>query len=309
MMSTLTRRVVPLAARLTSASAAGVASGVVAGGPHSLGPLGLSAAVIGAVNALGFGISVATGSHYHLDLFGTGVFAASALLLRGNDLRGQVSAGAVALWAVKLSSFLVYRVFHTTHDARLDDTLSTTTGAFGFWAASFLWGWIVSLPHTLAATVTKGRPPFGGASDVLALAIFCAGLALETTADGQKWAFKQDPANRGKFCDVGVWRVSQHPNWLGNLMVWAGVLLLNTPVLLAPSPPGIGWLSRAGRLLAGASSPLFLLALFYGQASGSITNTVELANARYGSDPAYRAYVRDTPLVIPTSLRGLGARD
>ena len=35
------------------------------------------------------------------------------------------------------------------------------------------------------------------------------------------------------------------------------------------------------------------------QATGAMTNTVELANAKYGGDPSYRAYVEATPLIIP----------
>ena len=45
---------------------------------------------------------------------------------------------------------------------------------------------------------------------------------------------------------------------------------------------------------------LFLLALFYGQASGALTKTVELAERRYGADPAFHEYVASTPLIMPT---------
>lgn len=41
--------------------------------------------------------------------------------------------------------------------------------------------------------------------------------------------------------------------------------------------PGAGWLRRGARLLGGAASPLFLLSLFYGQATDAIANQAELA--------------------------------
>ena len=119
-------------------------------------------------------------------------------------------------------------------DGRLDNQLSTTYGAYQFWAISFVWGFVVSLPHVLAAGVPLvGRPKFGSPTDYLGLGLFALGLAIETAADLQKWYFKQDASNRGKFCDVGVWQISQHPNWFGNIVLWSGITLLNVQTLLA----------------------------------------------------------------------------
>ena len=41
-------------------------------GPTMLGPIGTSAALIGAGNVLGYGLTVLTKSQYHVDLVGTG---------------------------------------------------------------------------------------------------------------------------------------------------------------------------------------------------------------------------------------------
>ena len=66
----------------------------------------------------------------------------------------------------------------------------------GRFAGATLWGWLVSLPHTLAAGVPVAARPSG----VPLLAkfgalMFAAGFAVETVADLQKWAFKNDAAN------------------------------------------------------------------------------------------------------------------
>ena len=239
-----------------------------------------SGLVFGAANGLGFGISALTGSHLHLDLLGTGAFVGAAVALRGKGCsRQRLSAALIGLWGGKLAGFLFYRVCHTKHDARLDETLKTPSGIIGFWSISFIWGFFVFLPHTIAAAVPRlRRPPLGRALDVVGIALFGTGLALETAADLSKWTFKNKSANHGKFCDVGVWQLSQHPNWLGNLLIWSGIVSLNMPTLLS---------AGAMRTFAASASPAFLLALFTAQATGWLGNAVELSNNRYGSSAEY----------------------
>ena len=178
----------------------------------AMGPVAVSASIIGGANALGFAISIATGWHYHLDLIGTGVFAVSAYVLRGVERVQRLSAGCIAMWSAKLAGFLFLRVLSTKHDARLDETLSTTSGAFGFWFISFAWGVLVSLPHSIAAGVPVAQRPKLGAAHLAGLALFAAGFVGETVADLQKTAFKAVPSHAGKFCDAGLWSLSQHPN-------------------------------------------------------------------------------------------------
>jgi steroid 5-alpha reductase family enzyme len=207
----------------------------------------------------------------------------------------------VGVWGVRLSSFLFYRALQYRTDGRLDDTLATPAGAAGFWAASCLWGVVCLLPHTLGAGVC-GSTAFAAATASARLPrlsrvgawIAAEGVALEAVADLQKWFFKQDPANKGKHCDVGMWFFCQHPNWFGNLCVWGGIYLVNWPLLR-----GLPGYRRHAFPLVALASPLFLFALFTGQATGTITNSVELAHAKYGHDPAYRRYVKDTPLIVP----------
>jgi len=54
------------------------------------------------------------------------------------------------------------------------------------------------------------------------------------------------------------------------LLPWPGILLLNAPALLAPSPVSGGALRRWLRFGAACLSPLFMLALFSGQANGKV---------------------------------------
>mmetsp|Transcript_9186 Transcript_9186/g.13358 ORF Transcript_9186/g.13358 Transcript_9186/m.13358 type:complete len:141 (-) Transcript_9186:152-574(-) len=136
------------------------------------------------------------------------------------------------------------------------------------------------------------------------MAMYVVGLLTESLADYQKWVFKAE--NPGKFCDVGLWSISQHPNFFGNLVLWAGIFVVNAPALIAPVSAGSGILSsildykRVGIALL---SPLFMWTLFSGQASGSITDAVEMANAKYGNDPAYTKYIETVPLIVPSIIK------
>ena len=42
-------------------------------------------------------------------------------------------------------------------------------------------------------------------------------------ADLQKMAFRADRANAGRVCDVGLWAVSRHPNYFGEMLLWCAV--------------------------------------------------------------------------------------
>jgi len=259
-------------------------------------PLLSTAKTLGSLNAIGFGISLATGSHVHLDLIGTGAFTVAAATTPGRNVRSVLSSCLIGTWATRLASFLFYRATKTGHDGRLEETLGTPSGAFGFWLISFAWGWLTMLPHTLAAAHKK-TPPLGSGA-VAACVLYVLGLATEIAADVQKWQFKQNPANRGKFCDLGVWKVSQHPNYFGNLCLWSAIWCLNAPTLARKAPLA---------LLASTASPLFLAALFFGQSTGLIGPALDLADQKYGHLAGYQAYKAHTPLIVPDLFKLLRA--
>ena len=281
-----------------------------------------SIGITSGLNALGCIISIATGSHLHLDLIGTGAFAIAAIpsllysLKSKALLRVTLSSSCVIVWASKLAGFLFFRALKVKHDARLDETLSTADGAVMFWVISALWGIICALPHTLGTTSSYSNPfPDPSPTTVIGFAMFSIGFIIETLADYQKWIFKSK-SNPGEFCNIGLWSISQHPNYFGNLMLWTGILILNSPALIStsaihdvnlnPLQKILSVLWNSKRFIIALSSPLFMYALFYGQASGAMTNTTDLAMSKYGKNSAYLEYIEKVPLIVPNLLSLFG---
>jgi steroid 5-alpha reductase family enzyme len=282
-------------------------------------PLWKAVGTYAAADSVGFLISLATGAHVHLDLIGTGAFALASLpniMSATATFSQKVSSIAVSLWAIKLASFLFFRATRVGHDMRLEETLSTVDGMFGFWFITFLWNVCCSLPYLLGLLNNNNKssdPLFVTVGSI----IFMAGWIIETTADAQKWFFKQQSQHHngapGQFCNVGLWSISQHPNFFGNLVVWAGILVMNIPALIMSSSPASSSSSTFSSIFVAAQqllwsyrrlalaliSPLFMWGLFYGQAQGFVTNSTQLAAAKYGNDPAYEKYLQDVPAIIP----------
>jgi steroid 5-alpha reductase family enzyme len=65
---------------------------------------------------------------------------------------------------------------------------------------------------------------------------------METIADLQKNSFKS--SNRHSWCNVGVWKYSTHPNYLGEGMFWWGTYLahgFHSPFLSILATVGLGF--------------------------------------------------------------------
>ena len=58
-------------------------------------------------------------------------------------------------------------------------------------------------------------------------ALICIIAALlQIVSDGQMRRFRLDPANKGANMESGLWRLSRHPNYLGEVSFWWGVYII-----------------------------------------------------------------------------------
>jgi steroid 5-alpha reductase family enzyme len=76
--------------------------------------------------------------------------------------------------------------------------------------------WTVSLPVTIVNGIATRNPEIHTA-DILGWIMWGIGVTIEAVADQQKLQLKRDLASQRRWCDVGVWRWSRHPNYFGEV--------------------------------------------------------------------------------------------
>ena len=114
-----------------------------------------------------------------------------------------------------------------------------------------------------------------------AATILC-GILLESISDAQKSAAKK--RNPKRFVDTGLYRIVRCPNYLGEVVIWTGVLL-----------SGIGADFAVWQWVVTAIGYIGILYVMF---SGA--RRLELRqNEVYGNDPEYQAYVQRVPILIP----------
>ncbi|CAA3020172.1 DUF1295 domain-containing [Olea europaea subsp. europaea] len=218
------------------------------------------------------------------------LLALLTLIVKGSwHFRQVVLSLLVVVWGLRLGLFLLMRILQWGEDRRFDEMRTNFGKLAVFWIFQAVWVWTVSLPVTVVNASNKN--PSIHAADIIGWIMWSLGILVEAAADQQKLAFKNSPDNRGKWCNVGVWKYSRHPNYFGEIFLWWGIFVASTPVL-----ENAEWLVIFGPIF------LTLLLLFL----SGIPLLEESADKKYGGVAAYRDYKRTTsPLILlPPALYG-----
>jgi len=199
------------------------------------------------------------------------------------DMRGIVIAVMIAIWCIRLGSFLFRRIHAAGGtDSRFEKIRVNPARFLVAWTLQGLWV-ILTASAALVAITSSERAPIG-LFFWIGAAVWVLGISFETVADSQKSAFKSDSANKGKFINVGLWKWSRHPNYFGEITLWSGILIMALPVL-----SGWSWLV--------VISPIFVTLLLTKVSGINLQN--KQAKERWGDDPAYQKYRANTPALIP----------
>jgi len=147
------------------------------------------------------------------------VFATAAWPL---SARGLLVTVPVAIWALRLSTYITARNWGEPEDYRYQKIRANNEPGFAVKSLYIIFGlqgvlaWIVAMP-LLPAIMNPGNI---GALEIIAAALWLVGFTFEAGGDYQLSKFKREPSNKGRVLKTGFWRYTRHPNYFGDFCVW-----------------------------------------------------------------------------------------
>ena len=188
----------------------------------------------------------------------------------------------ISLWAIRLGSFLFSRIHKDGEDKRFRTIKPSATQFFMTWTLQGLW---VSLCSMCALTaISSESGVVVNAFYYLGVGLFIYGFYTEVKADNEKSKFRSVPENRDKFITTGLWAKSRHPNYFGEMVLWAAIAVISLPSL-----SGLQYITLI--------SPIFTYVLLV-HVSG-----VRMLEARgqkkWGHLEEYKTYQKSTPMLFP----------
>ena len=223
-----------------------------------------------------------TEKFYDLAGSSTYIFAVSYILYDSSqNLTNLILGTAIIVWAVRLGSFLFFRIKKAGEDKRFKEIKQSPTRFFLAWSLQGMWVSVCSL-CALTALSTENGVVLNGYL-YLGFGLFLTGFLIEIIADKQKSKFRSNTDNKDKFINTGLWSKSRHPNYLGEIILWLGISIMSISSL-----SGLQYLTLV--------SPLFTyLLLVY--VSG-VRLLEESGNKKWGHLNSYKEYVKNTPVLF-----------
>jgi steroid 5-alpha reductase family enzyme len=200
-----------------------------------------------------------------------------------------LAAAFVLIWAARLGAYLLTRILKMGKDERFDDKRGDLLKFLAFWALQAISVWAIMLPVTVILSMPS--PALLGAVSLAGAALWLIGFAIETASDAQKYAFRNDPRNKGRWIQSGLWKYSRHPNYFGEVLMWWGIFVLAVP-------------SFSSETFYAVLGPIFITVLIL-FVSG-IPLLEKSAERKHGKNPEYQAYKRRTSIFIPMPPRKEG---
>ena len=222
-----------------------------------------------------------TGTIAYLAMITTSVYVVSSTA--GTlAFRSKVVVVMVIVWAMRLGLFLFIRVLKVGEDSRFEDAKNSFVTFLMFFNISGLW---VFLTTANALTlILNNSDLFGDFQFFVGLTIWIIGFSFEVIADEQKRRFRKKTENQGMFIVSGLWSISRHPNYFGEILIWTGMAIISLPVLS-------GW------QYATLISPIFVTLLLT-RISG-VNLLEESADKKWGHLDNYQDYKKNTAVLVP----------
>jgi len=191
---------------------------------------------------------------------------------------------AIIAWSLRLGGFLLIRINKMGKDSRFDGRREKFWSFLSFW---LLQGASVFVVLVASLLLFDTAEPVVTWLSWVGLFVFASGLLLEAAADIQKFRFKfSGKKKRQEWIDEGVWRMSRHPNYLGEMMVWSGLY-----IFALPSLSGLA-------VYSGLISPLYIIGLLLFVSGVPLLE--KYADKKWGDKKAFQQYRKEVPLLVPT---------
>jgi steroid 5-alpha reductase family enzyme len=197
--------------------------------------------------------------------------------------RAYVVFFLVGVWASRLASFLVRRGARR-RERRRRPALPPPGSALPRESLYLVFGlrailaWMMSLSVYMALAGAAALGPL----DYIAATLWLFGFFFEVVGDEQLDTFRQNPQNEARVLEGGLWRLTRHPNYFGELCIWWGFWLFSAAA-------GAWWTLPA---------PVLATYLLVSLARAPLSER-EIAER----PPGYGDYARRTSMLIPRPPR------
>lgn len=149
-----------------------------------------------------------------------------------SNLRLDLIGLFVTLWGLRLSAYLFFRWLKKDHEdfryanwRKEWESKANQTAYIRVFLLQAVLSLLIASPLILIFTRAAGTKDLIG-SDILGALVWSIGFLWQSVADYQKNAFKSNPINAKKICQVGLWKYSRHPNYFGEALMWWGIFFL-----------------------------------------------------------------------------------
>ena len=202
-------------------------------------------------------------------------------LFKGFNLGNLVLLLFIFFWAIRLGAFLFLRIHKAGEDRRFRLIKLSPTQFFMTWTLQGMW---VSLCSACALTaIASDQGIIVNNWFYLGSFLFVFGLIIEIIADYQKTVFRKEPKNKDNFIKTGLWAYSRHPNYLGEIILWAGISI-------------ISFSSLSGWQYLTLVSPVFTYFLLVHISGVRILEAN--GKKKWGHLKSYQEYLKKTPILL-----------
>ena len=195
-----------------------------------------------------------------------------------NNLSDLIIVACVAVWAIRLGSFLFMRIHKAGEDRRFRTIKPNFTRFLMTWTLQGMWVSMCLLCVLTALSSYSGV--IMNSIFFIGLIVFILGLSIEIIADYQKTVFRRNIENKDKFITTGLWSLSRHPNYFGEILLWTGVAVMSISSL-----QGLQYITLI--------SPIFVYILLV-YISG-IRILEDQAKKKWGHLDSFKKYIKNTP--------------